>query len=491
MTDRNTHSSAVRDYLGVLLRRRWLVLATTAVVLACTALGTAVADPTYTSSTKVALEPTSNRSDLERFLFGGTELSTQQQVLTSRPLVAGVLKRAGLPASPGQVKQFVDEQLDVETIPQTTVLVLTVTTGDPQRSALLATDMAEAYLAYLRADADQRLRTALSSLQSQQRTTQQRIDLLEREVSGATGSVRASLEDERDQQYAELRFVVSRGVELRTASALARRGEVIEGATVPEDPSSPNLRLNVALGLVLGAMLGVALAFLREWTDDRLNDGNVEGVTTEHVLGRAPSASASLTPGAATTNAYLRLQTRLLAGSVRPQLRLAVLGTEQGADASTVAEHLAATLLSSGRSVVLIDASRDGIVQVAERPGLRVVRASVTPGASETSGASLDSVLNMHDGQLLDILVVGPPPHLTAGGLEVGRRVGTCLVVVQTGRTTKTDLRRCVEDLHAVGADVAGVVITDRAGRRASKLAAQPGPAGRSAVTADTEAASR
>lgn len=483
MTDRPTPSAAVRDYLGVLSRRKWLVFATTALVLASTALGTALADPTYKSSTKVALEPTSNRSDLERFLFGGTELSTQQQVLTSRPLVAGVLKRAGVPASPGRVKQFVDDQLTVETIPETTVLFLTVSTKDPERSARLVTDMADAYLTYLRSDADQRLRTALSSLQAQQRTTQQRIDLLEQEVAGASGSVRASLEDERDRQYAELRFVVSRGVELRTASTLARRGVVIEGATVPEEPSSPNLRLNLALGLVLGAMIGVALAFLREWTDDRLNDGNVGGVVeSAPVLGRLPAAAASLSPDAATTNAYLRLQTRLLSGSVTPHLRLAVLGAGDDADASAVAVNLAATLLSSGRNVVLVDTTRDGMLGVQERPGLRVVRATVAPRASESSGAALESVLATHDAQPVEVIVVGPPPHVTAGGLEVGRRVGRCLVVVQTGRTTKTDLRRCAEDLRAVGADVSGVVVTEKASRRAPRPAGQAGSAGPAAT---------
>ena len=48
--------------------------------------------------------------------------------------------------------------------------------------------------------------------------------------------------------------------------------QIIDRAFVPPDPVSPNVILNVALGLVGGSGLGVGLVFLIAFLDDRVKN---------------------------------------------------------------------------------------------------------------------------------------------------------------------------------------------------------------------------
>lgn len=48
--------------------------------------------------------------------------------------------------------------------------------------------------------------------------------------------------------------------------------QILDPANVPAGPSSPNLKLNLAIGFVLGMMLSVFLVFLMEFMDKTLKD---------------------------------------------------------------------------------------------------------------------------------------------------------------------------------------------------------------------------
>ena len=47
---------------------------------------------------------------------------------------------------------------------------------------------------------------------------------------------------------------------------------IVDNATIPLNPFSPNIRQNTFIGLVLGILLGVAVVLIRELLDTRIND---------------------------------------------------------------------------------------------------------------------------------------------------------------------------------------------------------------------------
>ena len=65
--------------------------------------------------------------------------------------------------------------------------------------------------------------------------------------------------------------------------------QILDGATLPEEPSSPKVMKNTAIGAILGFILAVAIAMIKELSDTRIKTS--EDVTTEFdipVLGLIP-----------------------------------------------------------------------------------------------------------------------------------------------------------------------------------------------------------
>jgi chain length determinant protein EpsF len=89
---------------------------------------------------------------------------------------------------------------------------------------------------------------------------------------------------------------------------------VLQEASTPVDPSSPNKRLNLLVGVFVGVLLGAFMSVLREMRDRRLRtDADVIRVLGQPLLGVLPAKSRGQRDNA--------LQGRLmLAGSSRPKL---------------------------------------------------------------------------------------------------------------------------------------------------------------------------
>lgn len=65
--------------------------------------------------------------------------------------------------------------------------------------------------------------------------------------------------------------------------------KIIESVKLPENPVSPNKKMNIAIAMLLGLMVGVGLALLLEFIDNTFKDKeSLENIIGVPVLGAIP-----------------------------------------------------------------------------------------------------------------------------------------------------------------------------------------------------------
>lgn len=462
------------------LRRQWaLILAVALATVAAVAAATASQRPSYTASSELALENPASTSEARRLLFGENDLGTQQRILNSEALAREVLARAGRSNTPADVQAFSDRQLRVLNEPGTNVITLTVRATEPQLAARLAQGMAEGYLAYVEELAGQRLERSLASLRGEEVSVRQELASVQQELSATPApEIAESLERDRDQLYAQLRFLATQATDLRTTNALAAPATIIEPAIVPGKPSSPNWLLNLAAGVVFGALLAVAVAVLRGVLADRVWDERaLESTGAAEVLG---TLHASAVGG--DDPQVRRLRSRFAARVPGPGAVTALVPVGDQGDAAAVGARLAQSLARAGRRVAVVDAdvvearlsrmlglTGRGLSdvlpaeptlelrQLAEAvDGFLVVRAGdrtrdVDLLAGDVVAKLLQQLRGAHD----HVLLVGS----SAGtGTELASVADATVLVLGPG-TARKELATVVDEVHAVQRRVTGLVI--------------------------------
>jgi len=431
-----------------LLRAHWLLIATSVVV--CVAGASAFAftrTPVYEARSQLFVSNgvPANLSDA----YVGS-LFTQQRVVSYALLMAGpavaqgVINDLGLP----ETVQQLQDKIRVS-VPSGTVLIdLTVKDRSPQR----AEDIAAAL--------DRRFAGLVNTLE----TTQQ----------GQKSSVKVS---------------------------------VTSPPQLPTQPISPRKSLFVLLGALLGLVLGVGGAVLREAFRRRIRDGDeAKAVAGVPVLGHLLKPSndpdrlvALHDPMSGQAEAYRRLRTNLgPLGSANGLRTLVVSSVGDDDGTAEVAANLGVVLAQAGHSVLLVDANlrrpelaelmglfaplgglssvlkndlplEMALRSVADNLPIKVLGSA--PLLSDRSGLSDASPSDLlasprfeavlaELSRLADIIIFDAPPLLAATDAAVlARLTSGVLLVTRAGTTTVDQLESAVEALRAVNAKLVGLVM--------------------------------
>jgi polysaccharide biosynthesis transport protein len=205
---------------------------------------------------------------------------------------------------------------------------------------------------------------------------------------------------------------------------------VVDRAVPPQKPSSPRPLVNVALSLLIGLLVGSALAILREQLDETIRDPNdVQQKLGVPLIGAAPDTKSGRPLDelndvkSGLSEAYLAIQGVLAFASDHGVPRtLAVTSTRAAEGKSTSAFAIANTIARNGVSVVLVDCDMRS-PSVAEFVGLP----NTTGLSTYLSGDDdLDRLLARKEGHRLTYLPAGPQPP-NAADLLRGERFGQLL----------------------------------------------------------------
>ncbi|HEU5068305.1 MAG TPA: polysaccharide biosynthesis tyrosine autokinase [Sphingomicrobium sp.] len=291
--------------------------------------------------------------------------------------------------------------------------------------------------------------------------------------------------------------LLQRYKEIGVAGVSANNIAIIDPATPPNRPSSPNLFLNLALGGIVGFGIALLLVFLMEQADEGLRDPTrVQELLGIALLGSVPRVDEEVQitdelkdPKSLLSEAYLSVRSSLAFSTDHGVPRSVMIVSTQPAEGkSTSSLALASVLGRVGKRVVLVDAdlrspSLHKALQLKNEAGLSNFLAGDSdiqskiqhsdaridflsagpqpPSAAEllSSDRMLQLVRLLED--YYDHVIIDSPPILgLADAPLLSKTVEAVIFVVQAGEVAVRGLRSALTRLRDVNAPVIGVILT-------------------------------
>lgn len=516
----------LRDHLDV-LRRRWvLVVATVASAVALATAASLVRTPQYRASAEVLLQQDAHDDVLAdgRSAQGtgdlGQMVQTELQVMRSRSVERAVAAELGhRPA------------VTISAKGDTQVVVIDAVRPSRADAEREADTYASVYVDMRQRQTRTALHQASGAIRNQLTTLDERVDGLYRQLTELRARAAAADEEDRaDLAVREGRLKAT--IEAQEVSLAARRvafteqidqlelaanlaesrgARVVSEATRPGDPISPRPQRDIPLALVLGLVVGVALAFVRDHLDDTIRskedlDRATEGVD---VLGLIPEIEgwgvrtdalleSVAHPSSAAAEAYRSVRTSLQFIGLERRVGLIQVTSSAAAEGkSTTAANVAVALARAGKRVVLVDCdlrrprvhqffdidNAVGFTSVLLRevpvsgacvdapgvPRLSVMPSGpIPPNPSELLSAGATKAALTSLTETFDFVIVDSPPLLPVADAVILAGYADATVLVAASRsTTVRSITRALELLRQIDAPLVGVVLNKVGGRPA------------------------
>lgn len=291
--------------------------------------------------------------------------------------------------------------------------------------------------------------------------------------------------------------------------------EVLDRATIPQNPIPSRSEFKLILGLLIGLSLGAGAAYLREHLNTSIrHQVDIEEILRVPNLAIVPGASNSKrkflpfrnSVGSATNGrflvsiaetrspaaeAYRRLRTNLIFSQAAGRLRTIAVTSPLAAEGkTTTAANLAVAFAQQGISVLLIDcdlrkAQVHKMFNLPREPGFtdlvlgQVTLADVArPGPIDQLMIITSGMLPPNPAELLggvrarqvfetlsttaDLVIIDTPPVLLASDASViSKIVDGMVMVIRAGQTDRSGALQAIQQLRNVGGNILGAVLND------------------------------
>jgi len=424
----------LRDYLRILRKRAWIVVLAAMLCPAAAFATSEATTPIYQGSARLLVVAKTDPGGGTSSAYEGTLLSQQLVKSFAQILESRAIAESALRIDPQSLtSRELQARIHAEPVPDTLLIDLSVEDTEPARAKRLTNDVARAFI------------LALPELQS-----------------GST--LRVSL---------------------------------VEPALKPSEPIRPRTKLNVALALVLGVILGVGLAYMREFLDrsvktpeelERAAGVPVVGTIPPFRAGKQPIPVAEQ-PRTAAAEAFRKLRTNFAFLAVDRDSVCCVVTSPSASDGkSTVTANLAIALAQAGQRVAVIDAdlrkpSLHRLFNLPQRVGTTTVlldRANVhdalqhpgadwpavltsgqlPPNPSELLGSQRMAELLAELRTAYEVVLVDCAPLLpVTDPMAVSRFADGILLITRAGATTRDHAQAAKAACAKAGATLFGTVL--------------------------------
>jgi len=300
------------------------------------------------------------------------------------------------------------------------------------------------------------------------------------------------------------------------ASLQVTNVQIIDPASIPVHPISPNRKRNITAGLLVGLILGITLAFVQEALDSSVRTTEeAERIVNAPALAVIPAESngskrkqlaggRTLSPVGPTgvglavlkhpssplSESFRSLRTSvLLSTAPRPPQTLLVTSAQAGEGKTSVASNLAMSFAQRGGPVLIVDADLrrpavaktlgvsnekglssfltgahsldDVLIQYEPVPNLWVLPAGPRPPdpAELLSSHMMEGTLKDLMKRFVHIVIDSPPLLLVTDAVVLSAMVDGVILVVASGTTARGALARAHRILENAGSRVLGMVL--------------------------------
>lgn len=482
----------LRDYVGLLWRRRVFILVITAIALAVALLYTSRQTPVYDSAAQVLVE----QIDMPGEQFGSANflnMDTEVRIATSPDVAA-------------KADELAEER---------GVSMGSISVSNPdgeftlifQGSGTTAGSAQGTAQAYADGYIEERIRAKVLELNALEADATDDIEVAEAEVDRLTVALDEAFAAENDAEAVrigaeidELEADIARARTLLGEIELAKTdsvGRVLVPAYLPGARTSPDTGQTGILAIFLGFSIGIGAVFVRDRMDPSVRRrGEVETSAGAPLLAAIPEGEGpgrimvTDDPHGITAEAYRALRARVLFAVSQDPMKTFMISSYLHAEGkTTTAVNLAITFAESGRSTVLVgaDLHRPDLANyfdVGDHPGLAAVLANALPvdkAVMPTAIANLEilasgphvpnpaELLGTHAltelveelEKRVDFVVIDAPPVVgTSDALTIAPHAHGVILVANAQRSTPATIEEAALELRSVGANVIGVVMT-------------------------------
>lgn len=514
-TDRG--QAELQGYVTVLRRRKGIILLTTALVVGVSVALSLVQKPEYKASAEVLLQSRASEQILslnqqQASQVQQDEVQTEIRVMQSRSVRGAVAKKLGY-------NPAVSISGD-----QTHVVTISSQNASPTRAAREANTYAETFVDVRRDSLVKDLLAGADQIRQQIAGIDQAIAALDEPVNALNNQITASDDPAERQRLTNLRDQMVTDNSSKRASLNSRRGtasdqldklqlsanvtqtggaQIVSEAATPTSPVGPTPKRDAVLSLILGLVLGGALAFLIEYLDDsvRTKDDFDRATGGLEVLGlvpqvdtwrdrRAPTLVSISAPRSPASEAYRGLRTSLQFIGVERTLKLVQITSPSVSEGKTTTlANLGVALARAGQRVVLVDCDlrrprlhqfmgvsndvgltsailgevtmEQALIAVPDQPRLALLPSGPPPpNPSEVLSSNITRELIKSLADIADYVLIDTPPLLPVADAVVVAGIADAVILVATARsTTKRATRRAIELLRQVDAPLIGAVL--------------------------------
>ncbi|MBF4550381.1 chromosome partitioning protein [Pseudoclavibacter sp. RFBJ3] len=432
----------LRDYLRI-LHKNWII------ILICTLAGVAggagvslLQTPKYSSTAELYVSVRSSDGAVVQELNQGTSFARQAvqsytTVVNKEIVTSRVIAELGLNMTPAELASKITATNELNTV----VIEIAVTDEDPVQAASIANSVATNF-----------------------------IDVIVNELEKPDG-----------------------------ASPSLVKIEPVQSAQPSGTAVSPRVPMNVGFGALIGLLVGLGIAFLRQFVDTKVRSTHdIAQITDRPIIGTItfdPDAGkrpliVHEEPKSPKAESYRALRTNLRFMDIENTRHSFVVTSSLPSEGkSTTSANIAIALAEQGAKVVLVDGDLrkpkvattmgvDGSVGLTDllsgraepkdvlqrwgRGRLYVLPAGrIPPNPSELLGSHTmqqvhDQLLAEHDYVIID----APPLLLVTDGAVLSELAHGTLLVVASGQTPRSALAGAVAQLEGIGSEVSGIVVT-------------------------------
>jgi capsular exopolysaccharide synthesis family protein len=359
----------------------------------------------------------------------------------------------------------------------------------------------------LKEQIDNRIQGILAGLELRVNSSKAQVEQLQQDVADA--KKRESNMRETGREYFDAKRKLSNTTRMRDTIlfrvmqeevdlALPKEStvEITDDADLPIKAVRPNIPLNIGLGVVVGLILGVGLAFFIEYLDTSVKTiDDVERALNAAVLGVIPQNVGSLldegdeSPHA---EAYRVLRTNILFAGRKDesQTTFSVVSGGAGEGKTTTMFNLAVVFAQQGDRVLIVDsdlrrpsmhrffkvsnnigltnyllgqAPIDEVIQTSEIPALHFIPSGKLPSSSMgiLSSAKMKEFLAEMKSRYDYVFLDAPPIMGVSDASVLASMVDMCVLVVQYRKYPLLMTQRAKDMVTKVGGDLVGVVLNN------------------------------